>query len=198
MSLWTPERRNQVIAITIGTAGLILLLWFSLVASLEQWRKDKESKRDVAQRQLLMTQSLVRSADEHSAEVRRRGDAVTAEEGRMAHGDLYRWVMNQLLEMEERHDVRFAAYEPPQLGDLEMPPHVAYPVAAYSANGSAPYAQFGSFLADLENSHPYVRLRSLSLQSGGPGLVTDGDPERLFFRLDFVSLVTTNDVAPAP
>lgn len=107
----------------------------------------------------------------------------------MAQGDLYRWVINYLRDMEKRRNVSIVEFGPPQLVELNVPPRVPYKAASYSIAGTAYYNDFGSFVADLENSSPFVRLKSLTLQSVAPGLASATAPERLTFRLEFITLV---------
>jgi hypothetical protein len=113
----------------------------------------------------------------------------------MAHGDIYRWVVNQGADLQDRHDIYLSAPPPPRLIEVEAPPPVAYPAALYSLGGYGYFHNVGTFLADFENSSPFIRMKSFVIQATAPGLVGTRDAEKLSFQMDFVTLVCTNPVA---
>jgi hypothetical protein len=135
-------------------------------------------------------------ANQNLAEARQNQEALSRLESQMAKGDLYRWVINSTLDLQERHDVRIVSYEKPQLGPVDVPPAVPYSAASWAISGSAYFEEFGSFLADFENSLPFSRLKALSLWAASPGLSTGGEPERLAFRIDCVGLARTDVMTP--
>jgi len=109
-------------------------------------------------------------------------------ENQMAQGDRYRWVLNWLRGFETRHKITVSSPPPPQLTELNVPPKVPYKAVVYSIAGTARYHDFGAFLADFENSSPFIRLNSVSLESAVSGVESPGSSDRLAFRIEFVTL----------
>jgi Tfp pilus assembly protein PilO len=189
MNNLSTEQRNQIVLIAIGTLAVGALLWFSLIGALRTQLADQANKTAIAQSGL----NLIRAGIAKEQQFRQEAESGKRELGdlekKMADGDLYRWVINFLRDIESRHDVAIADFGPPQIVEFGVPPRVAYKAASYSISGTAYYADFGSFVADLENSSPFVRVKSLSLQAVAPGYAASSASEKLTFRLEFLTLI---------
>jgi hypothetical protein len=129
----------------------------------------------------------------HAEALERADEQVRAYEGRMAQGDLYRWVVNMMREVQGETPVVFYEFEPPVVNDLNVPPRVPYKAATYTVTGIGAYQDFGKFLADFENHSPFQRLKSLTLEAASAGITEAATTGLLSFRLEFVTLVK-----PAP
>lgn len=189
MNKLTTEQRNQIILTAIGTLAVAALLWFSLIGALQAQLADQSNKIASARSQL----DLVRTGIAKEQQFRQEAESGKRELGnlekKMADGDLYRWVINFLRDIEGAHDVAISDFGPPQIVEYSVPPRVAYKAANYSISGTAYYADFGSFLADLENSSPFVRVKNLNLQAVAPGYAASSASEKLTFRLEFLILI---------
>jgi hypothetical protein len=106
-------------------------------------------------------------------------------------------VLNHTHDLQNRHSIGVTSFAPPQLGEPDVPPAVPYQAVSYVMNGLGHYHEFGAFLAAFENSAPFIRAKSLSLEPASIGLVGSGERESLAFRLEFATLVKTNTPPPA-
>jgi hypothetical protein len=72
---------------------------------------------------------------------------------------------------------------------LNVPPKVPYKASTFALVGTAYYHDFGAFLADLENSSPFIRLKSMSLESTSSGVEDPSTSDKLSFRVEFMTLI---------
>jgi hypothetical protein len=198
MNSWSPERRRQFASLVVGALVVLILLWQGGINTLRSWRRQKQTAIDSVQTSLKLAESARSLAPQYRAETAANLRRVRMLENQMARGDLYRWVINHVLDLQDLHEdkVVVTSFQPPRVVDPDIPPSVPYQAATYSFNGMARYHDFGAFLAHFENSSPFIRLRSLNLQASAAGIVGVSEPERLAFQIDFSTLVSTN--APAP
>ena len=176
----------------ISTAALILIavagIWFGLIQpqrvgliNKAKLLSETQAKLKTVGREL----SLMGKTKEDLASARQNLDSI---EGRMPSGDLYRWTIRTFTSM-QTNKVEIAAFEPPRLGASNILPKVPCEAVNFSVSGTGYYTDFGSFLANLENSFPHMRLQRLELQPTQFGEATTAEQERLNFKLEIVALV---------
>ncbi len=189
MNRWSVETRNRVIVLTVVTVVVLVLMWLFLVGTLEESLKLRSEKMVVLREQLSVMREAIEKAEQYNDVIRRGGLVLGSYENQMAQGDLYRWMRKALLALQQRHDVTITTFPPPREGPLNAPPKVPYKAGTYSIAGTARYHDFGSFLADLENSSPFIRIKSLVLEATPTGIADAADEDNLSFRLEFVTLI---------
>ncbi|PYM11648.1 MAG: hypothetical protein DME18_13470 [Verrucomicrobia bacterium] len=189
MNKWTAEQRNQIILFAVGTVAVAALIQFQLIGFLQAMIQDETNKIALAQNRVNFTKAGISKVEQFRAELENSKRELLGFEAKMADGDLFRWAINFLGDLGSRHDINITEFGPPQDVELNIPPKVSYKAESYSISGTAYYSDFGAFVADLENSSPFIRLRSLTLQSVAPGLASAASSERLSFRLEFMTLV---------
>jgi hypothetical protein len=196
MNNWSPERRRKFAALVAVTLVVLIALWQGGVSTLRGWLHQKRTAIDSVQARLRLAESAHALAPQYQAEADANLRRIRALEDRMAQGDLYRWVIKHVLELQDQFAVTVTTFQAPKVTDLDVPPSVPYKLAAYSFNGTARYHDLGLFLAEFENSSPFIRLRGLSLEVARPGFTGATEPERLSFQVDFTTLVSTNIPPP--
>lgn len=110
-------------------------------------------------------------------------------EGTMASGDVYLWMVRALDRVSERHRVHFNQIEPPQFETGEFVPRVPYESARFIVSGSATYFDFGYFMAELENTYPFLRFHRLELEPMAFGNPNPEEADQLRFQGEFTILV---------
>ena len=196
MNKWTSEQRTHILLLGIATAGIAALIWFGLIGSLQASIQEQMNKIAFSRSKLNLTKSGISRKEQFKQEIETGQRQLLDLEGKMPQGDIFRWLNNSMHEIESGHDVNIVDFGPPQYVELNIPPKVPYRAVSYSIGGTAYYPSFGSFVAELENSSPFIRLKGLTLQSVAPGLASPGTSERLGFRLDFVTLVKSAPSGP--
>ncbi len=198
MNNWSPERRRKFAVVVLGAVVVLVVLWQGGIVTLENWLQQRLGAVEAVQRQLQAAETAHKLKPRQVVELEEGQRRIRGLEDQMARGhDLLRWVLEHSLPLQEPHDVTVSSWGGlPKIGDLDVPPAVPYKAASYSLSGNAHFQDFGGFLADLENSSPFIRVRGLTLQTAAPGLTGATEPERLTFQIDFSVLVSTNATAP--
>jgi hypothetical protein len=173
----------------LGTIAAVSAIWFLVILKLETQVKDKEDKIRSVEKNIGVTHTSIRLAEKYNEEMERNGSVLTNYEAQMAQGDLYRWVIRSLRDLQLQSDVSVTDFTLPQITDSTIPPKVPYKSAAYTIGGVARYHEFGSFLAGLENSSPFIRIKNVTLEATSSGASNTDEPEKLNFKVEFSTLV---------
>ena len=190
MSKYIPKAKyQQMLMLVVGTGGAAALIWLALL-------NPAISNLKATTEQIAQWRSKLKTEMQHLGLAERfKNDVVSATmklqaiEEEMPQGDLYRWVIKILLPFQVRHDVEFSGFEPPQVGDSIRWPNAPYKSSIFSVAGVATYHNFGKFLADFENTYPYLTLRALELEPSGPNSGGSEDDRNIRFKMEFVAPV---------
>jgi hypothetical protein len=189
MNRWSADTRNRMLLLALVTVGACALIWMGLVERLMSELRLREGRVVAAEKQLAATRAGIEMSHQDAEDLKRADELVATYEGQMAQGDLYRWVVKMMREVQAGRPVVFYEFEPPVVSDLNVPPRVSYKAATYTVTGVGSYKEFGAFLADLENHSPFVRLKSLTLEAAATGIAESDVDDTLSFRMEFVTLV---------
>ena len=195
MSSWPEGTRNRVLFNLFVGVGITALMWFGLISPLQARLKLHTGKTEVAQMQLQLAQASLDKGPLYRALVEEKGAEIDEFESRMAEGALLGWEYQTLVPYEKVYGIFLRGWESPRLGVVDVPPAVPYSMATFGVTGQGHFHSIGAFLAAFENSSPFVKLKSLSLQVLTPGFGTMDDPEQLSFRMEYHILAQTNAVA---
>jgi hypothetical protein len=189
MNRWTGEQVQRIVVLAIGTLALVGAIWFGLVLPLQGLIRAKIEKIDVVRKQIKTTETGLTMSEQNNSTIRQGRAEIGALEVRMAQGDLYRWVLNYLRDLQARNNVVVSDYGPPRDTNVRGSLKVPHKAVEFTIAGSAYYHDVGAFLADLENSSPFIRLSSLTLQAAASGPAGSPVAEKLTFHIDFSTLV---------
>ncbi len=195
------EKRNQIILVALGTAIILAGLWQGLVRAQQNKLKaialataDQEHKVSNAQR-------LVTSTAQIQKDLGKVAEKLKTIENEMASGDMYSWIIQTLNNFLTTHNFRTNnAVEIPQFsrevtGEVGLFPKFPYRAATFNVRGTAYFHDFGKFVADLENTYPFLRVQNLELEPavGNPTASNvaagSSDSEKLAFKMEIVALV---------
>lgn len=183
-------RRNAVLALVGGTLLVCVAIWHYLIQY--EYRKIGEVADATLQVQgkIEVARRNAQLVDEMERELEEQEEKLQGFEQRMAHGDVYLWIINRLQRYRRPYGIDFSEFDPPQVGDLDIFPKVPYKAARFAVGGTATYFGFGEFLAEFENNYPHMRVRRLEME---PAATTAGtnDESRISFKLEFTMLVKT-------
>ena len=185
------ERRDKLILVVVCALMVIAGLYILLI------RHQNENLARLAQKQLEVRDNqrrvldAIRRASEIEADLASANKGLAEAEADVASGDLYSWVINTLRKFQAPYRVNIPQFSPlGAVADVNFLPGVPYKQASLSLAGTAHFHDFGSFLADLENQFPHIRVVNLSLDLN-PSSVGQ-DQETISFKLELVTLVKTN------
>jgi hypothetical protein len=195
MSKWSAQTKQRLVLLALGTTAVVGAIWFLVVMNLRTQLINKANQIEAVRSKLNVTRSGIKLAEKYHVELSRTGSLLGNYETLMAEGDLLRWVIKTLRPLQAQYDVN-ADFTPPQIGELNIPPKVPYKAATYTVVGKARFHEFGSFLAELENSSPFIRVKSLSLEATSSGIASANRSDKLTFKLEFSMLIRQKPVSP--
>ena len=184
------EKRDRLILIALGTVVCVFVLWYLLIKAQQQTRetvqkqiREQQTKVDNAQRLVSATADVQKKLEASTRELQ------GIEEG-MASGDMYSWIILTInkFRADRKVDIpQFSREVPTEVGVL---PKFPYRAALFNVRGTAYFHDFGKFIADFENAFPFIRIQNLELEAAASSSATStGDPEKLAFRTEIVTLV---------
>jgi hypothetical protein len=190
MTNYIPKAKyHQMLLLVIITGAAAALIWITFVNPVISSLKATKEQSAEWTGKLKTAKQHLGLAERFKSDLATATLKLQAIEGDMPEGDLYRWVIKILLPFQARHDVEFSSFEPPQVGDLSRWPNVPYKSSIFSVVGVATYHNFGKFLADFENTYPYLTLRALELEPAGGNSGSSEDERNLRFKMEFVTPV---------
>lgn len=191
MSKLSKEKRDKIILSAVGALALAGVFWYFVITAQNASReKYQQSIRD-AQDKIYKAEMLIKRGASKQAELAELRQQIADAEAQMIpveHLKGSKWLSDTLVNFitKNKHDVRLTNLSnDPVLGKQFLPlPKFAYSAAAYDlVEMQGYYHAFGKFLADFENSFPYIRIQKLQIwplatPSAASGPTTDV-PEEL-------------------
>ena len=145
------------------------VVWFFLVegprAALKKQRQARSDAQTALDKSRKQMNDAARSKAALEASQRRLDDI----ESKMPAGDPYRWLVKAFGEFPAASHVSIANIEAPHVSESTIYPKVPYKAATFAVSGTGFYHEFGTFLAELENEFPHMRVRRLELTPAYPG-----------------------------
>ena len=180
--------KRSLILLMVASVIASGLVWFFLVEGPRATLKKQVQARSDTQTALDKSRKQVNDAAHSKATLeagQRRLDDI---ESKMPAGDPYRWLVKAFGEFPAASLVSIANIEAPHVSESMIYPKVPYKAAAFSVSGTGFYHDFGTFLAELENEFPHMRVRRLELTPAYPGEADIAEGEKLNFTLELIVL----------
>jgi Tfp pilus assembly protein PilO len=187
------------VALTVLAGVLVLIvMWYTLLDAPRAKLQEKARARAAVSSSLDKARQQIAEAAKTKASIDVAAERVQEMERKMPIGDPYRWLVKAFLDFPAAARVTLANIEPPHVSESALLPKVPYKTATFTLTGTAHYHDFGTFLAELENYFPHMRVRKLELSPGYPGEADSAEAERLNFQLEIIALFKpTPEPAPA-
>jgi hypothetical protein len=187
------EKRDRIILTLIGAAAITTGLFYGVItpqrkALVESGRKQVEQENRIASAERLIgnTSQIERNVEQATAQLK-------AIETTMASGDMYSWVIQTLNAFKENYEIDIPQFSREVAAEVGMFPRFPYKAAVFHLRGTGRYRDFGRFVADFENSFPYMRIQNIELEPAGGtaanGGTTANSKEKLAFKMEIVALV---------
>ena len=185
----SKEKRNTVVLIVLLTVGGACGIYFGLINFQKMRLADFADLNKSAEAKLAKIERSIRNADQIETDLKAASKKLAEiEEEQMASGDLYGAVVFNIKRFKLPHaKVDMPQFSPLEVKDVNLLPKFPYRQATLTVGGTAYFHDFGRFLADFENTFPYVRVLNIDLE---PSPVTqNGEKEKLSFKMDIVTLI---------
>ncbi len=192
MSKIPKAKKNQIVLVLMGTVAVIAGIWFSVIqmqfASLARAEKQTGDVRD----KISKAEAMLKKADQIQAELLAHEKDLAKIEDAMASGDIYLWLINTMNDFNTARRVTVADFQRESLGEVGMLPKFPYKAATFPIKGTGYFHDIGRFLADFENTFPYIRVQNLELTPAAKA-ATAPDAEKLNFRFEVVALIKPSE-----
>ena len=184
------EKRNSLILVALATIGVVALLWLLLIGVQTGKIKEISAKIETAQHTKEKIESAVKKAAQTEADLKTKSKVLAGLENDMAGGDLFLWQINMMKHFKGDRPVEIPELSAGSPSDCNLLPKFPYRQVTLTVGGSAYYNDFGRFLADFENTYPYMRV--LNLQVFPKPTQSPADKEKIGFKMEIVTLTKPN------
>jgi hypothetical protein len=183
------EKRNQLAGILLATLAVIAGLYSSLIKAQKARLAVTAPQIEKAKRELEKMRHTIQSAAQVKADLKAASANLAGVEAGMVTGDPYAWLYSQIKAFQQNYKVDIPQFSSVELGEMTLLPKFPYKQAKIGIGGSAFFYGLGTFLADFENAHPYMRVQNVVIAQGGGQSTGTVEEEKLTFRLEIVALV---------
>jgi Tfp pilus assembly protein PilO len=185
MSKLSRDKRDKIILVAFVTIVASAAIGFFVIkpqrARLQTAREELQKSKDQLDRghaTLKTSEQVNQMFNEATRKLQEHESAMAAP------NDMYSWLIQTLntFSIGRRVDIPQFGRELPT--DVGIFPKFPYRAALFNLRGSANYHDFGKFLADFENTYPYIRVQNIELDP-----MTEGRSEKLNFKMELLTLV---------
>lgn len=203
MSKLPKDKRDKMILVGMVTVVASAAIWLLLIKTQYNTLRTARAQAVTAQGQLDRGQNTLTTKAKTAEDFEVASKQLRAKESVMAApNDMYSWLIQTLNKFRAGHRVEIPQFGPPQMSEVGVFAKFPYQAAVFNVRGTAYYHDLGKFLADFENTFPFIRVQNIELEPGGEGAPKPGGEntsnqdsrEKLNFKLELLTLV--RPVAP--
>lgn len=189
MKRLSPDKRNKLIMVVLGTFAVIGMIYFFLIRPQNDQNQKVAGKILSEQARLQQIENTIKMASATAQNAETNALLLKKAEKDVASGDLFAWTYDTLRRFKSDYRVDIPSIGQPVQSKVESIPDFPYNQIKFSLVGTGYYHDIGKFIADLENNFPHIRVDSLTIDSSGG---QDASSEKLSFRIELVALVKSN------
>ena len=186
----SKDKRDRLILVVVGTLAITIGIWYGLIT---QQRKalDRIADRAREQEQKVSNgQRLVASSGDLQQSVEKANAKLRSVEQSMASGDMYSWIILTVNKFRADRQVDIPQFSREVTTEVGVLPRFPYRAALFNVRGTAFYHDFGKFVADFENTFPFLRVQNVELEPASSSSATQTpDAEKLAFKMEIVALI---------
>jgi Tfp pilus assembly protein PilO len=195
------EKRDRLILVVLGTLASIAALYWGVVRVQRQTLVALAGKHTEEEIRVGNAQRLANSTAELQSNLQVVKEKLKVIESTMPSGDMYSWIILTINSFKENggYKVDIPQFSREVAGEVGMIAKFPYRAAVFHVRGTAFFHDFGRFVADFENTFPYMRIQNIDLEPSGASVATkdtgnasSDDAEKLSFRFEIVTLVNPN------
>ncbi len=190
----SKEKRDQLILTGLLTMAALAGLWFGLISMQKKTLTQVTLRIQDQKSKVTSAEKLVRSGPQVQSQLEVTHEKLRNIEQGMAAGDMYSWIFLSMNKFKANRKVDIPQFSREVATDVGILPRFPYRAVLFNVRGTANYHELGKFLADFENTYPFLRVQNLELEPASAttagGAVPDS--EKLAFRMEIVALVNPN------
>jgi len=190
MKKLSKEKQTRLLLIAVSTVATVIAIYYSLITSQRKTLEFVAKKKVEQENKFNGAQRLSSSVDQFQKNLEDSTAKLKAIESTMASGDMYSWVILTVNNFKENYRVEIPQFSREVPGEVGMFAKFPYRAAIFHLRGTAHFHDFGRFVADFENTFPYMRIQNIELEpSGGSTATRTDESEKLAFKMEIVTLV---------
>ncbi len=204
MSKLPKDKRDKIIVVGVITVVASAAIWLMLIKTQFNTLHKAREQAVTALGQWDRGQATLKTKEKTAADFEVASTQLRDKETLMAApNDMYSWLIQTLNKFRAGHRVEIPQFGPPQMSEVGVFAKFPYQAAVFNIRGTAYYHDLGKYLADFENTFPFIRVQNIELEpsngdnparSGGETAASPESREKLNFKLELLTLV--KPVAP--
>lgn len=177
----------------MGAVVAVVAIYYLVISSQNATLAEVQLKAQKEGDRATSAEKTAKRAQEIENELQEKNERLAAIEATMANGDIYFWGVTLINNFRKKHPGIEAPNIPkPTEGEIGLLPNFPYKAMTLSVGGAGFYSDIGRFIADFENTYPFIRVMNVELNpvvTGGGENEKASDKEKLAFKFDIVSLI---------
>ena len=190
----SKEKRDQLILVVITTVALVVGIYLGLVKM--QRRSLEKIARETAEQQTKVGNAdrLVKTRAEVEKTLETNLEKLKTIEQDMASGDMYSWVIMTINRFRADRKIDIPQFSREVTTEVNVLPKFPYKAALFNIRGTAHFHDLGKFIADFENTFPYIRIQNIDMESAGQTAASGApaESEKISFKMELVALINPN------
>lgn len=190
MNKLSKDKRDKIILVVIGTLAAVAGIWFAVIKNQLSSHEEAKKRLTEVEQKLTRGRAALNAADATQQQLAAfTATLKTCEQAMAVPNDMYSWFFQTMNTFRAGHQVDIPQFSRETPAEVGLFPSFPYRAALFTVRGSAFYHDFGKFLADFENEHPYIRVQGVEIEPNvDPGAAGPAS-ERLSFKMDLLTLV---------
>ena len=193
------EKRDQLLLICTLTLAIALGAYFGLVKMQKRNLESIAQKTADQQEKVGNAARLVNTHKDTEEELEDDLQKLKSIEQHMASGDMYSWIITTINRFRADRKIDIPQFSREVTTEVGVFPKFPYKAALFHIRGTAHFHELGKFIADFENTFPYIRIQNIDMEPAAQSAATTTattEPEKLAFKMEIVALINPNVVAP--
>ena len=195
----SKEKRDQLILVVITTIALVVGIYLGLVKL--QRRSLERIAYETAEQQTKVGNAdrLVKSRAEFEKALETNVEKLKTIEQDMASGDMYSWIIMTINRFRADRKIDIPQFSREVATEVNVLPKFPYKAALFNIRGTAHFHDLGKFIADFENTFPYIRIQNIDMEpatqtaANSTGTTGESDKsEKVAFKMELVALINPN------
>jgi len=196
MNKLPKDKRDKLLLICFAIVGIVSVLYFLVLSDMKDEQAVLGTKITSLKDKIDKSEMLMKKQSDFQAHSEQLRKALNDRQAQMPKpGEDHVWFLRIMEERRAKFNLDISEIRNPEPADPGVLPKFPFKGVAFNVTLIGAYTDFGRFLADFENSYPYMRVQIISVspdlqQSAGAGASAE-DASKLRFNFRVISLVKT-------
>jgi Tfp pilus assembly protein PilO len=198
MNKLSKDKRDKLLLTIIGIVGVLSVLYFLVITDQKEEIAQLKSKITALSSKVNTAERLSKRGQEVEANFELQKKILTQKQIEMPRpGQDHAWFLNLMEDRRRKYELEVDDIKTPEAIESGILPKFPFRAVALNVTMVGTYYDFGRFLADFENSYPYMRVQSLKIvpeiraASSRPGADANDSGGKLRFSYKVIALIKT-------